>query len=144
MIHSFELLNENIRLFEYNNTLNKIKKQVYIKQAKAQGATSMFGNASSLEQVKTIKLDDYVIKNKIEKIDLIKMDIEGAEIPALEGALNTIRQFKPRLALCLYHKWDDVITIPRFLDTTGVDYRLYFKWVQLADGWDAVVLADPI
>jgi hypothetical protein len=32
------------------------------------------------------------------------MDIERLEIPALEGALQTIRKFKPKLALSMYHK----------------------------------------
>ncbi len=72
------------------------------------------------------------------------MDIEGAEIAALEGAINTIKYFKPRLALCLYHKWDDVITIPKFLATLNIEYKYYFKWVQLTHGWEAVLLAEPL
>lgn len=158
-IHAFELLDENIKLFKYNNKLNNIEsfvkinqlaltnksgETVKIKQADLQGATSIFGNEDSATSIKTITLDDYVSTNNIERIDLIKMDIEGAEIVALEGAINTIRLFKPRLALCLYHKWDDVITIPKFLATLNVEYKYYFKWVELRRGLEAVLLAEPI
>lgn len=158
-IHAFELLDENIKLFKYNNKLNNIEsfvkinqlaltnksdETIKIKQTAVQGATSIFGNNDSETSIKTITLDDYIITNNIEKVDLIKMDIEGAEIAALEGAINTIKHFKPRLALCLYHKWDDVITIPKFLATLDIEYKYYFKWVQLAQGWEAVLLAEPI
>ena len=58
-------------------------------------------------------------------------------------AINTIRHFRPKLALCLYHKPDDVLTIPAFIEATGVDYDFRFKWVQLTHGWEAVLLASP-
>jgi FkbM family methyltransferase len=158
-VHSFELLDENIALFEHNNRLNGIADQVRInklalsdksgdvltiKPAALQGATSLSASEGPGDKIATITLDDYVIEHKLSRVDLIKMDIEGSEIPALRGAINTIRHFKPRLALCLYHKWDDVITIPRFLAETGVDYRFNFKWVQLFHGWEAVMLAEPL
>ncbi|WP_052659133.1 FkbM family methyltransferase [Pseudomonas sp. LFM046] len=158
-VHAFEVLDENLRLFHYNNELNGITDKVRVnrlaltdcsgqtlgvKPAALQGATSVMANDALEEQVETITLDDYVIRNRLERVDLIKMDIEGAEMPALKGAINTIRHFRPRLALCLYHKWDDIITIPRFLEETGLDYRLCFKWVQLTHGWEAVLLAEPV
>jgi hypothetical protein len=71
------------------------------------------------------------------------MDIEGAEVMALRGARQTIQHFKPKLAICLYHKWDDVITIPAMIHSMGVEYTFAFKWVQLTDGWEAVLLACP-
>ncbi|WP_313024865.1 FkbM family methyltransferase [Pseudomonas lopnurensis] len=158
-VHSFEVLNENLKLFEFNVELNGISKNVKInrlaltnrsggvigvKPATLQGATCVSDNSALEEQVETITLDDYVIRNNLDKVSLIKMDIEGSEIPALKGAINTIRHFRPRLALCVYHKWDDIITIPRFLAETGVDYDFCFKWVHLTQGWEAVLLASPV
>lgn len=49
------------------------------------------------EKVSAITLDDFVRENGIEKLDLIKIDIEGFELRALKGALNTIQKFKPIL-----------------------------------------------
>jgi len=157
-IHAFELLDENLALFEYNNVLNGIADRVVvnklalfehshgsllIKQAALQGATSVGAGDGPGERIPTIALDDYVAQHGLSRVDLIKMDIEGSEIPALRGAMQTIRRFRPKLALCLYHKWDDVMTIPSFLLATGIPYRFNFKWVQLPQGWEAVLLAQP-
>ena len=57
--------------------------------------------------LKQITLDEYVSRNAIEKIDFIKADIEGAERDLLKGAEETIKKFKPRLALRTYHLPDD-------------------------------------
>lgn len=54
-------------------------------------------------------------KNKLETVDFIKLDIEGFELAALLGAIQTIQKFKPRLQICLYHKKEDMVVIPRFL-----------------------------
>ena len=157
-VHAFELLDESIALFRYNNELNGISDRVVlnklalsdhsngslvIKQARLQGATSVQSGDGPGERIPTITLDDYVARHALERVDLIKMDIEGSEIPALQGALQTIRRFRPKLALCLYHKWDDVLTIPRFIAELGIPYRFTFKWVQLPQGWEAVLLAQP-
>ncbi len=47
--------------------------------------------------VKTTTVDDLVNDLKLERLDWIKMDIEGAEIEALEGAEKTLHQYRPRL-----------------------------------------------
>jgi len=51
----------------------------------------------------SIRIDDWVKKNQISKIDFIKMDIEGAEIEALDGCIETIRELKPNFAIASYH-----------------------------------------
>lgn len=54
--------------------------------------------------------------NSIEKIDYIKMDIEGSEVAALKGADNTIKKFHPNLAICIYHNSGyDLIDVPYYL-----------------------------
>ena len=45
------------------------------------------------------------------------MDIEGAEIPALIGASDSIAKFKPKLAISVYHKWDDLKEIPKLINS---------------------------
>lgn len=76
-------------------------------------------------------------------LDLATMDIEGADIPALQAAMQTIRRLQPKLALCIHHKWDDVLTIPRFISELGIAYRYIFEWVQLPQGSKAMLLAEP-
>lgn len=69
---------------------------------------------------------------------MIKMDIEGAETPALAGALQTIRTYQPRLAISVYHRFDDLWRIPEVVDRAGVPYRLYLR--HYTEGIDETVM----
>jgi hypothetical protein len=62
----------------------------------------------------------------LAKVDCIKMDIEGAERQALEGAFDTLRKHKPRLMLSAYHLPDDKIVLPRLVRTAVSSYRLTY------------------
>lgn len=64
---------------------------------------------------------------KEEKITFIKMDVEGSELKALEGAQNTIKKLKPKLAISVYHKLDDVIDIMKYLIKLNPQYRFYLR-----------------
>ncbi|MDL5367385.1 FkbM family methyltransferase [Xanthomonas sp. NCPPB 2654] len=155
-IHAFELLDENLVLLQRNLDLNGIagnvvankyalgdRSGVELSIALTRLQASMSLMYAGEIKVSMIKLDDYVRERGLSRVDFIKLDIEGAEIPALEGARETIERFRPRMALCLYHKWDDVLTIPAFLDSLNVDYDYRFKWVQLKLGTEAVILLTP-
>jgi FkbM family methyltransferase len=65
-----------------------------------------------------------------EKATFIKMDIEGYELNAIMGARETIAKYKPRLAISIYHKPQDIIEIPKILMEFRNDYifalRHYF------------------
>lgn len=66
-----------------------------------------------------------------EKVTFIKMDVEGAEIELLKGAKNTILKDKPKLAICIYHKAQDMIDLPVYIKSLVPEYRLYktsFQW----------------
>lgn len=69
---------------------------------------------------------------------MIKMDIEGAEAPALSGALQTIRIHKPRLAISVYHRFDDLWHIPEVVDQAGVSYRLHLR--HYTEGIDETIM----
>ena len=158
-IHSFELLDENLALLLHNLERNGVTSEqivvnklaltnetggeIVLEPGVVQGAGSIFGKQAAGERIQTVTLDDYVVGAGIAKVDFIKMDIEGAEVMALNGAHRTIQLFKPRLAICLYHKWDDAVTIPQAILATGVDYEFSFKWVEMNHGWEAILFASP-
>jgi FkbM family methyltransferase len=90
-------------------------------------------------QVDCIKLDD-VLKDAVPTY--IKMDIEGAELEAIEGAHQTIKQHSPVLAVCSYHKQDHVWKIPLLIHSINPDYRFFLR-PHLVEVWDLVCYAIP-
>lgn len=62
-----------------------------------------------------------------EKTTLIKMDIEGHEVQAIEGARQHILSDHPALAICAYHRVDDYWKIPEVVFSIRDDYQLYMR-----------------
>lgn len=60
-------------------------------------------------------------------ITFLKMDIEGAELSALKGAKETILAHKPKLALSIYHKKEDILTLPLQLKEWVPEYKFYLR-----------------
>ncbi|MDD3182123.1 MAG: FkbM family methyltransferase [Alphaproteobacteria bacterium] len=70
-------------------------------------------------------LDCLVETGELDRVDFIKLDIEGSELSALKGAEATLRRFKPKLAISLYHKCEDFYEIPLYLNNLGLGYKFY-------------------
>lgn len=87
-------------------------------------------------EVRITTLDDYVKKNKIEKINFIKADIEGFEREMLKGAQDTMRRFRPKLSLCTYHLPDDPVVLKQLILQACSDYKFeqrkkkLFAWCE--------------
>ncbi len=57
----------------------------------------------------------------------IKMDIEGAELNALRGGANFIKENSPKLAICVYHKMEDLLDISEYINSINHQYRFYMR-----------------
>ncbi len=73
---------------------------------------------------RVVRLDD-AIGNAV--VTFLKMDIEGAELKALEGARETILANKPKLAICVYHHIKDLWEIPLFIKSLIPEYRIFLR-----------------
>ena len=62
-----------------------------------------------------------------EPVTYIKLDVEGAELMALKGAENTIREYRPILGISIYHKERDLIDIPVYVKSIVPEYKFYFR-----------------
>lgn len=70
----------------------------------------------------------------------IKMDIEGAELEALKGAENIIKRNRPKLAICIYHKPQDLFEIPFYIKELNPEYKFYIHH-HTWDVFDTVLYA---
>lgn len=75
-----------------------------------------------------------------DKITFIKMDVEGSELRALEGARKTIQSNKPKLAISIYHKYEDIIDLPLKILDIVPEYKFYIKHYT-TDIWETVLYA---
>ena len=71
-----------------------------------------------------VAIDD-VLKHFVPT--LIKMDIEGDELKALKGAEDTIKRYRPSLAICVYHRINHIWDIPLLLNSWNLGYKFYLK-----------------
>ncbi len=58
---------------------------------------------------------------------LIKMDVEGYEPAALQGAERIIRRYAPELAISIYHRPEHLWEIPLWLANLGLGYKMYLR-----------------
>lgn len=105
------------------------------------GAGSTVGGGQGV-RAHAVAFDDLVDSGELERVDFIKLDVEGAEARVLRGALETIRRFRPRLAVAAYHRWDDLVDLPRLVSAAAPDYRFALTHRSLHQ-YDTVLFAWP-
>jgi FkbM family methyltransferase len=77
-----------------------------------------------IAEISTTSIDEEFLN---EQVTIIKMDIEGAEIEALRGAIKTITKWKPKLIISSYHKRNDLFEIPLLIHEMVPSYKLYYR-----------------
>ena len=122
-VHCFEPDKYNIEAFKKNIELNKgIESNIFIhdlllwnenkmidfEEAGSVGSSAVwFSGKNNVIKKQAITIDSWVTNNDIKQLDFIKMDIEGAEIEALDGCVETIERLKPNFAIASYHIVND-------------------------------------
>ena len=141
-VYSFEFIPGNIDVFNKNIGINpnlkeKItlvpypldeisdKKLYYIDNGPASRVS--VDNFLDSQEVNTICIDDFFDKYELSRVNFIKMDIEGAELHSLKGAKKILEQFKPKLAISIYHSMDDFVNIAAYLHSLNLGYNFYLK-----------------
>lgn len=140
-VYSFEFIPENIKLFEINRNLNplllnqiklikhpvsdKSRQTIYFRDNGPGSRIEIDPFEGQTGSTTTLSIDDFVQQEKLVKVDFIKMDIEGAEPKALEGAMETIKKFKPKMAIAIYHSMDDLTNIPMWISNLNLGYKMY-------------------
>lgn len=96
-------------------------------------------DSSSSEFIHVTSIDEALQGNRIT---MIKLDIEGAEVDTLYGARNVINTQKPKLAICNYHLPSDLWEIPLLINEILPDYKLYMRHHNKKCWYETVVYAN--
>jgi FkbM family methyltransferase len=138
-VYCFEVDPDNLRILDRNLAMNPALRQhidvsplaLWDKSGQTLGyvqqgpGTRTSEPVTGEETVTTIAIDDFVASRGLSRVDLIKMDIEGAELRALRGADQTLRRFRPKLAISAYHKPEDLYELPQYLVEHGYEIYLH-------------------
>jgi len=159
-VHCFECDSENTKYIKENAELNGITnyqvKDVFLYKKSGDiyidKNFKVIDNPSdneikekSLTKIKALSLDDYVKEENITNLGLLKFDIEGGELPALKGAVNTIKTQKPLIYVPIYHLQEDIYEIPKFIDSLSMKYEYKLKWTEKrVEGVDCVLFVKFI
>lgn len=130
---NFRTMVDNIRLNGLSNVIVPINKGLSDRCGTMEALTFDWGAPSSFisehegnEKVQITTIDEFVKEKDIKKLDFIKMDVEGLEYQVIRGAQETIKKFKPKLAIPLYHNTGDLITLPLVVNEI-TNYKFYMR-----------------
>lgn len=124
----FQVLKEYVKL-QGLNSVYLVNKGAYSYATELAFNSDILTGSSTVEKngkttISTISIDRML---NGEKATFIKMDIEGTEMEALVGAQYTIKKFKPKLAISIYHKISDLWLIPYYIIQQYPWYKIYMR-----------------
>ena len=91
--------------------------------------------------VDTITIDSFAEQENFKKLDIIKLDIEGAELEALKGAEKNIRKFKPKMIISAYHFPEDIFQIINYINSLNLGYKFWLGYhLPYSDRFANVIL----
>lgn len=100
------------------------------------------GFRAANQQVPLRSIDSLVKEGQLTRIDFLKLDVEGSEMETLQGAKNAISRFRPKMAISLYHKPDDLFEIVNYVRSKYPFYKLYLGHYSI-HAEETVLYCDP-
>lgn len=137
-IHAFEPDQSSLEKCKKAATISSNRISIHNKGLWRENAVLHFssglGGASRIATGGDISIDVVSLDQCLVDIipTFIKLDIEGAELDALIGSKNLITKYKPKIAVCLYHKESDIWEIPSYLLQLRNDYQFYIRHYSLS------------
>lgn len=112
---------------------------VFVSSASRGSGVSGKNRRSKTVTVQKRTLDSFDLQN----VDLIKFDVEGDEMAALKGSVETVLGCRPALAVSLYHRTDDFFALPLFikdlLDENGIEAKFILRRPPCVPMWDVTL-----
>ena len=128
-IIAFEPDKSNFKKLKNNFTNNK-KISLCNKALSSQNKVMSFHSSNDTSRLDE-KGNDKTIVNTLDSLgfvpDFIKVDIEGGERDFIIGSKETIKKYKPQLAICVYHKSDDFFYLVDLILSINNRYKIYFR-----------------
>jgi len=81
----------------------------------------------ALEEIEVVTLDSLTDRIDLRGSGVIKMDIEGYEMKALEGAKELLRYNKPALAIAVYHGYENALECAKIIRMANSEYKIEFR-----------------
>lgn len=94
--------------------------------------------SAKTKEVTLRKIDSILEGNGV---DLLKLDVEGDEREAIIGALNTIREQRPNMAVSVYHRSGDIFELPLMIKEYLPDFSFYLRREKCIPAWDITLFA---
>lgn len=140
---NFEILVNNANVVKYKNKIITenagVSDKDGIAKFNAEKEYSSYISNNGVEEIKIYSLDAYL---KNIKPTFIKVDVEGAEYEVIKGSEELIKKYKPKLAICIYHKPRDLWELPLYLKSLVPEYNIYIRHYS-SNVWDTVCYAIP-
>ena len=126
-VYGFEMDKKNFEIAKRVATKNNfVVENLALGSYKHQMRYNLTGSSGSSFNAQGSEITD-VRENGISRVDLIKLDVEGAELEILKGARTCITRWKPILAISAYHKWDDFWVLMNFIKSIRHDYEFAMR-----------------
>lgn len=135
---------DNSKIVAYNYGVSDKNEQVSFYEGL--GVASHYVNTYDMDTTNAVYtvnenviLDSYLLN---ESVTLLKLDVEGYELKALEGAKNSIEKHRPKIIACVYHQDEHLWEIINYIHKLVPNYRYYLRHYN-NNLWDTILYAVP-